>query len=166
MRARCGLWMVVPIDPFPIDRSIDRSKNRTRGGAVRNAVGTDLSRRLSISLHVERWEPRQRQENTSRPSLDWYSGTNTCTGSLEDVLDKVQSWVPTARCSKSGEAGNFSCGFVVHAPLLVSIFDPLRRSRLKKRLSKWRIQVALVHEIRLSRHLTGRENCQLDPSSD
>lgn len=48
-----------------IDRSIDGSIDRWidgrtalpgggEGEAVRNAVGTDLSRRLSISLHVER----------------------------------------------------------------------------------------------------------------
>lgn len=148
--SRCGLWMVVPID-----RSIDGRTTHGEGGEGR--LGTrsaPICRGGCQSLSMLRDRSRVKGKKTRQGRLDWYSGTNTCTGSLEDfVLNKVQSWFPTAMVLQVWGSWQLFLRFrgAVHA---VSIFDALRRSHIKMRqLSKWRIQVALVHEIGTTRTL-------------
>lgn len=87
-----------------IDRSIDADPNRSidrsveephtgRGGEGR--LGTrsaPICRGGCQSLSMLRDRSRVKGKKTRQGRLDWYSGTNTCTGSLEDfVLNKVQS---------------------------------------------------------------------------
>lgn len=151
-------WWSRSIDrsmPIPIDRSIDGRTTHGEGGEGR--LGTrsaPICRGGCQSLSMLRDRSRVKGKKTRQGRLDWYSGTNTCTGSLEDfVLNKVQSWFPTAMVLQVWGSWQLFLRFrgAVHA---VSIFDALRRSHIKMRqLSKWRIQVALVHEIGTTRTL-------------
>lgn len=102
-----------------IDRCIEEPRARE---AVRNAVGTDLSERLSISLHVERYSrvkgkkrARQGREGEPRRPVHRCSGTNAGvrrsggnaavrSGPERDEESKKPG--PTDR-------GDFSCGFAV-----------------------------------------------------
>lgn len=162
---RCNVafvwWNMWSMNGVSIDRSIDRSMaSKNTQEAVRNAVGTDLSKQLSISLHVERYERVKGKKHVKAIAIGIVERIPVLE-QLEDGSNTVQSRCqPRAHVirSESREAGNFSCGFVVHRS--VSISDTLRRSHLKSAnfqngVSRWHWFTKSVEVYALS-----RENCQ------
>ena len=113
---RCNVvilrWIVWPMNGAPIDRPMARSKNTQE--AVRNAVGTDLSWQLSISLHVERHE-RVKGKKHVKAVAGWYSGANTSIGATGRPIEYGSKRIPTASVL-SGLTSWFSCGFAVTPP--------------------------------------------------
>lgn len=162
MRARCGLWMVVPIDRS-IDRSMDRSIDESMEephcpeGERGRQLGTrsaPICRGGCQSLSMLRDRSRVKGKKTRQGRLS--------IGIVEriPVPDHWKTyWIrfkaesqPRGAPSLGRLATFLAVSWYTHRCLFsIRYADP--RLKNPRQLSKWRIQVALVHEIGLAQTL-------------